>query len=55
MATISLKIKTTRRWWVLPLVTCASYIFATVGRYPPPDRFVEWVAVHGSRIEADNE
>lgn len=55
MAAITIRLKSTRRWWVIPLVTCAAYVFAISGCPRFPDRFVEWVAVHSFRIEVDDE
>ena len=51
MATITLTLKTTRSWWVVPLCKCAMVWHWLTGRDEFDPRFIDWVVRHGIKIE----
>ncbi|MDB1112965.1 hypothetical protein [Pseudomonas extremaustralis] len=53
MARIELKLKTTRRWWVMPLFNCAVAWFWITGREDVSPGFVDWLVRHGLIIEVE--
>ncbi len=51
MARIELKLKTTRRWWFMPLLNCAAAWYWITGQNEIAPRFIDWIVRHGINIE----
>ncbi|WP_277592970.1 hypothetical protein [Pseudomonas chlororaphis] len=53
MAQINITLKTTRRWWMVPLLNCAASWCWITGRGDVPAGFIDWVVRHGLKIEVE--
>lgn len=51
MAEITLTLKATRRWWLMPLLYCAVAWHWLAGREEVDPRLIDWVVRHGIMIE----
>lgn len=53
MAQINVTLKTTLRWWVSPLMSCAAVWYWITGRDEIAPGFIGWVVRHGLIIEVE--
>jgi hypothetical protein len=53
MAQINVTLKTTLRWWVSPLMSCAAVWYWLSGRDKIAPGFIDWVVKRGVRIEVE--
>ncbi|MDB1113556.1 hypothetical protein [Pseudomonas extremaustralis] len=53
MARIELKLKATRRWWLMPLLNCAAAWYWITGRNEIAPGFIDWLVRHGLTIEVE--
>lgn len=53
MASIEFKLKTTLRWWVMPLLNCAVVWYLIAGRDEVAPSFTDWLVRHGLIIEVE--
>lgn len=54
MARIELKLKIVRRWWVVPVISCAAVWYWVIGRDEIAPAFIKWLARHGLTIEVSD-